>query len=216
MKAPTDTAIDTLDGIHQAGADWWPLRAFRELEDALFHLRLNLLDIGCVMLRTEGDGHEVAKMDALLDTYAEDWFVNEVKHFIKRTLKRLDCTAKTFFALIDTTSAFTGSLLELALAADRIFMLDEPDETVHIALSELNFGALPMGNNLSRLASRFYGDESAVDAVRELQGQQISTLDALDLGLVTFAPDDIDWDVRPSRGEEKSKHVTGRANGDGS
>ena len=171
-----------------------PLRAFRELEDALFHLRLNLLDIGCVMLRTEGDGHEVAKMDALLDTYAEDWCVNEVKHFIKRTLKRLDCTAKTFFALIDTTSAFTGSLLELALAADRIFMLDEPDETVHIALSELNFGALPMGNNLSRLASRFYGDESAVDAVRELQGQQISTLDALDLGLVTFAPDDIDWD----------------------
>jgi benzoyl-CoA-dihydrodiol lyase len=194
IKAPEAITSNTLEGIHKEGANWWPLRAFRELEDALFHLRLNLLDIGCVLLKTSGDGQMVEKMDQLLEAHASDWFVKEVQHFIKRTLKRVDCTAKTFFALIDESSAFSGTLFELALAADRIFMLDDPDETVQLSLTPMNQGTYPMGNGLSRLASRFYGDEAALAAVTQQIGKTLGTHDALDLGLVTFAPDDIDWE----------------------
>jgi benzoyl-CoA-dihydrodiol lyase len=194
IKAPDVVTSDTLEDIHKEGADWWPLRAFRELEDALFHLRLNLLDIGCVVVKTSGDGRLIEKMDQLLEAHASDWFIKEVQHFIKRTLKRVDCTAKTFFAVIDESSAFTGTLFELALAADRIFMLDDPDEKVQVCLTSMNQGTYPMGNGLSRLASRFYGDEASLTAVSQRIGESLITADALELGLVTFAPDDIDWE----------------------
>ena len=194
ISAPEDVKSQTLEDIHSEGANWWPMRAFRELEDALFHLRLNLLDVGCVIIKTTGNGELIKQMDTLLEHHAADWFVKEVQHFIKRTLKRVDCTAKTFFALIDDSSAFTGTLFELALASDRIFMLDDPDEKVHITLTPMNQGTYPMGNGLSRLASRFYGDEASLMAAQQAIGEPLVTADALDLGLVTFAPDDIDWE----------------------
>ena len=170
------------------------LRAFREIEDALFHLRLNLLDVGCVVLKTEGSESVLLAFDGQLDQFKNDWFVHEVRHFIKRTLKRVDCTAKTFFALVEEGSVFSGTLLELAEAADRIFMLDDPDEAVGVTLSQMNVDAYPMGNGLTRLASRFYGDADALEDVLSTVGERQCTADALDLGLVTFAPDDIDWE----------------------
>lgn len=194
IQAPDTVDALTLEEIRSAGAQWWPLRAFRELEDALFHLRLNLLDVGCVLLKTSGNGKSIQQIDSLLETHASDWFVKEVQHFVKRTLKRVDCTAKTFFALIDESSAFVGTLFELALAADRIFMLDDPNEHVSVTLTAMNRGLYPMGNGLSRLASRFYGDSPSLEAAMKITNEPIPTIDALDLGLVTFAPDDIDWD----------------------
>jgi benzoyl-CoA-dihydrodiol lyase len=194
IKAPESVTAQTLEEIRGEGAQWWPLRAFRELEDALFHLRLNLLDVGCVILKTAGNGALIQQIDQLFETHASDWFVKEVQHFVKRTLKRVDCTAKTFFALIEESSAFVGTLFELALAADRIFMLDDPDERVHVTLTAMNHGQYPMGNGLSRLASRFYGDDPSLAAAMETVNEPVLTADAMDLGLVTFAPDDIDWE----------------------
>ena len=136
----------------------------------------------------------ILSLDEQLETYKDDWFVHEVRHFIKRTLKRVDCTAKTFFALVEEGSVFSGTLLELALAADRVFMLDDPDETVGVTLSNANITAYPMGNGLTRLSSRFFGDDAALASVTEAVGERLCTADALDLGLVTFAPDDIDWE----------------------
>ncbi|MEE2786973.1 MAG: 2,3-epoxybenzoyl-CoA dihydrolase [Myxococcota bacterium] len=194
MKAPSEEGPTSVASIREAGTDWWPLKAFRQLDDALLHLRLNLLDIGTVMVRTTGNKSNVLAVDDILNRHRDDWFVSEVLHFVKRTLKRMDYTAKTFFALGDEGSAFAGCLFELALASDRFFMLDDPDETVAIALSAANAGMYPMGNGLSRLETRFLGDPGHVGRVLEHQGQSLTTAEAYDLGLVTFNPDDIDWD----------------------
>ena len=183
---PTDAA-----GMRAKGSELWSLRAFRELDDVLLDLRFNRPEIGVVVLRTEGDVERVLAADAALSASREDWFASEVLHFVKRTLKRLDLTARSLIAVVDQGSCFAGSLFELALAADRTYMLDV-DGGPEIALGEVNRGAFPMSNGLSRLHTRFLADPSKADAIET--GQRLNASDALDAGLVTFAPDDIDWE----------------------
>jgi len=174
------------------GESWWALKAFRELDDALLHLRFNHLDIGMILIKTVGDGANVLATDAQLVAHADDWFVREVTLHLKRVLKRLDMTAKTLFALIEEGSAFAGSLLDMALACDRQYMFDE--EGVSIAVSELSFGALPMGNGLTRLQARFLGDTEQPGVIHARVGETLDAEAAMELGLVTDAFDDIDWE----------------------
>jgi benzoyl-CoA-dihydrodiol lyase len=183
---PTDAAA-----MRAKGSELWSLRAFRELDDVLLDLRFNRPEIGVVVLRTEGDVDRVLAADRALWAHRGDWFASEVLHLVKRTLKRLDLTARSLLAVVDQGSCFAGSLFELALAADRTYMLDVDGGPV-IALSELNRGALPMSNGLSRLQTRFLADTSKADAVEV--GERLGAGDALEAGLVTFAPDDIDWE----------------------
>jgi benzoyl-CoA-dihydrodiol lyase len=194
IRTPATVGPTDPEAVRAAGVDWWPLRAFRELEDALLHLRFNLLEIGTVVLRAEGDGEVVLGIDRVLDALADDWFVGEVRHFIRRVLKKVDVTSRTFFALVDEGTAFAGTLIELALAADRVFALDDPDEAVWMALGPMNFGAYPMGNGITRLETRFLADPKHVERLRERIGERLPTAEANELGLVTFAPDDIDWE----------------------
>jgi len=187
---PTDAAT-----IREQGADWWVFRAFRELDDALLRLRFNRPDIGTLLLQTRGDIATVTGADAVLAEHMDgDWFVSEVRHYIKRVLKRLDVSAKSVFALIDQGSCFAGSWLELALSADRQYMLDDPDEGVAVAVSPLNGGTFPMGNGLTRLQTRFLGEPEAVGRLLETVGETLPTEEADEHGLVTDMPDDLDWD----------------------
>ena len=194
IRAPEAIGPADIEAIATAGVSWWPLQVFREIDDCLLHLRLNLLDIGCVVLETSGDVENVVAIDKLLEEHSDNWFVSETRHYIKRTLKRLDYTAKTIFALASEGSAFVGTLFELALAADRFFMLDDPDEKVAVGLTGMNAGAFPMGNGLSRLETRFIGEPDSTGRALETVGEMLCTADAYDLGLVTFNPDDIDWE----------------------
>jgi benzoyl-CoA-dihydrodiol lyase len=179
--------------IAAAGDQFWPLRAFRELDDALLRLRFNEPEIGTVIIRTTGDPEAVLAVDRVLAAHQDDWLVREVVHFIKRTLKRLDLTSRSVFALVEPGSAFAGTLFELALAADRIYMRDDPDQPNTIALSPMNGGAYPMSNGLSRLESRFLGAPATVDELLTQAGA-FDAGAALAAGLVSFAPDDLDWD----------------------
>jgi benzoyl-CoA-dihydrodiol lyase len=180
--------------IRAAGADWWPIRAFRELDDAILRLRVNEAEIGTWILRTSGDIDRVLAVDALLESLADDWLVGEARHLVRRTLKRLENSSRSLIALVGPESAFAGTLLELALASDRIYMLDDPDGHVEIALSAMNGGAYPMANGLSRLETRFLGQPGHAAALMERTGERIDTPEADDMGLVTDAPDDLDWD----------------------
>jgi benzoyl-CoA-dihydrodiol lyase len=193
VRAPEGTEPKTRAELATAGCSAWAVRAFRELDDALLDLRFNHPTIGTIALKTQGDPARVLAVDAMLADNLDDGLVREVVLLMKRVCKRLDVTARSFFALIEPGSCFAGSLLELALAADRIYMKDSEDEPVAIALSRLNAGALPMGNGLSRLESRFLREPERVTRALETKGS-IDTKGALALGLVTFAPDDIDWD----------------------
>jgi benzoyl-CoA-dihydrodiol lyase len=194
----TMTIPDTLPEVpadaRDLGADWWPLRAFREFDDALLRLRVNHAEVGLVVVRTRGDVQTVLDLDAQLASRQDDWFVREVTGFMKRTLKRMDLTAKTFFALIEEGSCFAGCLFELTLAADRSYMFEDDDGEVTIALSALNFGSFPMSNALTRLRTRFLGDRAHADSLRERVGEPMDASDAMDAGLVTDAFDDIDWE----------------------
>lgn len=205
LNAP-QTTPPHLAGIQAQGVDWWPIAAFRALDDMLLHLRFNLPEVACVVLQTRGNAATVQAIDAQLAAHADTHLVHEARHYIKRVLKRLDVTAKTFFALVDEGSCFHGTLFELAIAADRSFMLDDPDEAVNLSVSALNFGAYPMGNGLTRLQTRFLGEPEIASQLVERQGETLCTADASDLGLVTFAPDDIDWDdeVRVALEERRS------------
>jgi benzoyl-CoA-dihydrodiol lyase len=193
VHAPTGPQPDTADGIIAAGDQFWPLRTFRELDDALLRLRLNEPEIGTIVIRTEGDADAVCAIDRMLAADQDHWLVREITLLIKRTLKRLDLTSRTFFALIEPGSAFAGSLFELALAADRSYMLDDPDRDNFVWLSPMNGGLLPMSNGLSRLQTRFLGDDRTV-ATLLARDQPFTAAEAVEAGLVTFAPDDIDWD----------------------
>jgi benzoyl-CoA-dihydrodiol lyase len=181
------------DAIAGAGAAFWPLRAFRELDDALLRLRLNEPEIGTVLVRTSGDPAAVLAVDETLSRHREHWLVREIVHFVKRTLKRMDLTSRSFFALIEPGSAFAGTLFELALACDRAYMLDDPERPNTIALSVMNGGAYPMGNGLTRLATRFLGEVHKVEEALAHEGP-FDPPAALAAGLVSFAPDDLDWD----------------------
>ncbi len=193
VRAPDQPQPKSADEMRKLGADLWALRAFRELDDALLDLRFNYLEIGLVVVKTTGDAAAVLASDrALLEAEKTDWFAHEVVLEMKRVLKRLDLSARTVFAVIEPGSCFAGSLFELALAADRSFMLDV-DNGPTIQLSPLSFGALPMSNGLTRLETRFLGTP---ERAKQLQGREdaMDTQAALEAGLITFAPDDIDWD----------------------
>jgi len=194
LRLPDAVGPKTREAVRAEGAAWWPLSAFREFDDALLHLRLNHLAIGTIVLRTEGDPAVALAIDEVLSALAADRFVSETRHFIRRTLKRLDYTSKTLIALGDKGSAFAGTLLEIALAADRFFLLDDPDGEVRVGLSQLNFGLYRMGNGLTRLETRFLGTPALVGRALEHAGKLVSTPEAAALELATFTPDDIDWD----------------------
>jgi benzoyl-CoA-dihydrodiol lyase len=193
VRAPEAAVEATPEAIVAAGDQFWPLRVFREFDDALLRLRTNEPEIGTIVLKAEGDAARVLEADTVLAANRSHWFVREVTHFIKRTLKRLDLSARTFFAIIEPGSAFAGTLFELALAADRSYMLDDPDQPSGVQLSVMNAGAYPMSNGLTRLQSRFYGDPAKVDSVLSHNGP-FDSQEALASGLVTFAPDEIDWE----------------------
>ncbi|GAA0341680.1 2,3-epoxybenzoyl-CoA dihydrolase [Actinoallomurus spadix] len=194
--APADVA-----GVHDQGADFWTLAFTRELDDLILDLRANETGLGTWVFRTRGDAARVLAYDALLLEHSGDWLAREIILYLKRTLKRLDVTSRSLIALIEPGSCFAGSLLELALAADRSFQLTgvfedvDPDaEPAAITVGPMNRGPLPMGNGLSRLATRFHGDPGALAAAEATDGKALRAEDAERLGLVTFAPDDIDWD----------------------
>jgi benzoyl-CoA-dihydrodiol lyase len=199
VRGPESDAPD-LDGLHSHGAGFWSLAVARELDDLILDLRTNAPSLGTWVLRTTGDAARVLTHDQLLADNRDDWLANEVTLYLKRTFKRLDVTSRSLIALIEPGSCFAGSLLELALAADRSFQLagvfedEDPDaDPAAITLGPLNLGPLPMGNGLSRLRTRFWGDDAGHDAVVKQAGQPLLAAEAEDLGLVTFAPDDIDW-----------------------
>jgi benzoyl-CoA-dihydrodiol lyase len=194
VRAPEGAEPQTPEELAKAGANAWAIRAFRELDDALLDLRFNQLGIGVIALRTEGDAARVLAVDAMLAKYKDDGLVRETTLLIKRVLKRLDLSAKSLFAIVEPGTCFAGTLLEVALAADRIYMKDDPDAEVTVQVSAMNAGAYPMPNGLSRLASRFLRDPSMVSRVLETEGRPIDTQAAAKLGIATFTPDDIDWD----------------------
>ena len=194
--APTDAA-----GIHAQGADFWTLAVTRELDDLILDLRTNELEAGTWVLRTSGDAARVLGYDRLLLDHRDDWLASEIIHYLKRTLKRLDVTSRSLLALIEPGGCFAGSLLELALAADRSYQLSgvfeevDPDaDPATITVGPMNTGPLPMGNGLTRLQTRYLGDEAGLAEVEKQAGEPLGAEDAGTLGLVTFTPDDIDWD----------------------
>jgi benzoyl-CoA-dihydrodiol lyase len=193
IAAPQDPPPAGPDAVVAMGDRFWPLRAFRELDDALLRLRVNELEIGTVVIRTTGDIDAVLAIDRFLEEHRTHWLVREIVLFMKRTLKRLDLTARTFFAFIEPGSAFGGSLFELALAADRSYMLHDDDEENVIALSAMNRGPLRMSNGLTRLQTRFLANPDKIDELLAY-GAPFNAAEADAAGLVTVAPDEIDWD----------------------
>ena len=196
VAAPEGQLPATLEAILSAGARWWPLAMARELDDAILHLRTNEAGIGTWILKTRGDAAAVAAVDACMLTHSTHWFVRETIGQLRRTLSRLDLSSRSLFALVEAGSCFTGTLLELALACDRIYMLALPDDAERaptISLTGLNFGFYPMATDQSRLQRRFYDEAPAMEATRALVGLALDADAAFKAGLVTSAPDDIDW-----------------------
>ncbi|HEV8261272.1 MAG TPA: 2,3-epoxybenzoyl-CoA dihydrolase [Burkholderiales bacterium] len=197
VRAPATPQPADLEGIHAAGSGWWPLAMARELDDAILMLRTNDLYAGTWILKTRGDADAVLAVDATLERHRDDWLVREVTGMLRRTFARFDVSSRTLFAIIDQGSCFAGTLAEMTFAADRSYMLllreGEPDAP-RMVLSKMNFGAYPMVNHLTRLATRFCGDEETVATLRARTGDRLDAEAARELGLVTFAPDDIDWD----------------------
>jgi len=196
VRAPAEPPPSDIAGIESAGAVWWPLAMARELDDAILILRTNELEIGTWLIRTEGDAAHVLAADRTLIEFAQHWFVRETVGLLRRTLARLDVSSRTLFALIEPGSCFAGTLLELALAADRSYIAalpEEPAQEPRLVVNSLNDGAYTMVNGLSRIAQRFHGEADPLAAVRNAMDRPLSPADALSLGLVTAAPDDIDW-----------------------
>jgi benzoyl-CoA-dihydrodiol lyase len=200
VLGPGEDAPGGVDAVHAQGADFWPLAVTRELDDLILDLRTNETDLGTWVLRTKGDPQRVLAYDALLLEHRDDWLANEIVLYLKRTLKRLDVTSRSLIALIEPGSCFAGSLLELALAADRSYQLfgafedvDPDAEPATVTVGPMNLGPLPMGNDLTRLQTRFYGHRDALAAAEAGAGRPLEAEEAERTGLVTFAPDDIDW-----------------------
>lgn len=197
VKAPTGAQPADIAAIEAAGTAWWPLALARELDDAILNLRTNELDIGTWLLKTEGDAKAVLASDAVMLAHKDHWLVRETIGALRRTLARLDVSSRTLFAVVQEGSCFAGTLAELAFAADRTYMLALPDDTERapkLTLNEFNFGFFPMVNDQSRLQRRFYEEAAPLDAARAAAGKPLDADEALALGLVTAAPDDIDWD----------------------
>lgn len=195
VRAPESPEEQTVEKALSAGANWWPLQMARELDDAILSLRTNELEIGLWALKTSGNPDAVLAMDRFVLSHQDNWFVREVLGMMRRTFARLEVTSRSMYAIAEPGTCFAGTLLELALAADRIYMRDtEESESATLTLSEMNFGPLPMVNHLSRLDARFYGDTAQIESLRSLIEKKLSPREALEAGLVTAAPDDLDWD----------------------
>ncbi|ALE74729.1 benzoyl-CoA-dihydrodiol lyase [Pseudonocardia sp. EC080610-09] len=203
VDGPDGGVPSSLERVYELGADFWPLAVTRQLDDLVLRLRSNELELGTWIVRTRGDVEDALAFEKVIEEYSSsDWLVNEIRHYFKRTLKRLDVTSRSLIALIEPGSCFAGALLELALACDRQYMLDgtldeddsEQQDEAQIMLTASNFGTFPMGNGVTRLGSRFHGDDDHVAKLRQEVGRRIEAREALELGLVTDAPDDIDWD----------------------
>jgi benzoyl-CoA-dihydrodiol lyase len=196
-KAPDATnSANTAEDAQRLGDQWWPLKFSRELDDAILSLRTNELELGLWIFKATGDSNAILATDEFILNHRSNWFVREVLGMMRRTFARLDVTARSMFAVVEPGSCFAGTFLELALAADRVYMLDtqEGEARAAITLSEMNFGALPMVNGLSRLGARFYADDAKLAALHDKIGQPIEPADAVAAGLVTAAPDDLDWE----------------------
>ena len=196
VTGPATGGPRNLAEILAAGAAWWPLAVARELDDAVLMLRINELKIGTLLLKTHGSIEALLDNDSLMLANQQNWFVRETIGFLSRTFSRLDVSSRSIFAIIDRGSCFAGTLLELALAADRSYMLAlqaGDNEMPRLALSAVNFGPYPMANGLTRLATRFCGDPGPVTAAAGRTGEQLDTETATKLGLVTYAPDALDW-----------------------
>ncbi|MCE8508609.1 benzoyl-CoA-dihydrodiol lyase [Ruegeria pomeroyi] len=199
ISGPTDAAPDTVDALQAQGAEAWILRAARELDDAILHLRLNERQIGTLVIQTQGDGAAVVAHEALLLNNRDHWLANEILQYWKRVLKRVDMTSRSLVAIVEHGSCFAGPLAELLWAVDRSYMMLEEFEgdnrpLAAITLSPGNFGTYPMGNDLTRLATRFLGTPEAVEAARARIGEALEAEEAEELGLVTYVLDDIDWE----------------------
>jgi benzoyl-CoA-dihydrodiol lyase len=194
VSAPKSAPESTLDAIVAAGAAWWPLAMARELDDAILLLRTNELSLGTWIVRTSGNAAHVLAADAALAANRSHWFVRETLGMLRRTLARIDVSSRSMFALIEPGSCFAGTLLELALAADRSYMLASSGDAPGISLSELNFGAYPTVNGRTRIATRFCDEEAPIGRARSAIGRELDAGQAFELGLVTFAPDELDWD----------------------
>jgi len=195
VRAPESVTANSLAEIKAAGASWWPLKMARELDDAILNLRTNELELGMWILKTSGKPEALLQIDRQLIEHQTNWFVREVVNMLRRTLARLDVSSRSLYAVIEEGSCFAGTLLEIALAADRSYMLnmaDSPDATF-VMLSEMNFGPLESATGQSRIASRFYGNENAISDLRAQAGKKIRADEALQFGLVTATPDDLDW-----------------------
>ena len=197
VRAPEGDQPQTIDAIHAAGDQWWPLQMARELDDAILMLRVNELELGLLLLKTAGDPQAVLASDAVVLANQNDWLVRETVGMLRRTFARLDVSSRTMYAIIEPGSCFAGVLFELALAADRSYMLALPEgegDAPKIALDDFNFGLLPTVNDRGRLETRFSGDAIHMSAAIEAKGKLLGPEQALDLGLITLAPDDLDWE----------------------
>ncbi len=192
IRAPESSGPTAIEQIRAAGAEWWPLQVSRELDDAILSLRINQLELGLWVFRTAGDWRTVRDIDAALVSHRTDYFVREVIGMLRRTFARLDVASRSIYALVEPGSCFAGCLLELALAADRVYMLDNAQTVV--ALTEMNFGGLEAAGGLCRLETRFHGDRTRASGLREFAGQALGASRAAELGLVTFTPDELDWE----------------------
>jgi benzoyl-CoA-dihydrodiol lyase len=196
VRAPESVTEDNLERAFAAGATWWPLQMARELDDAILTLRTSELDLGLWIIKTAGNPDAVLASDEFILQHKENWFVREALGMMRRTFARIDVTSRSIYAIVEPGSCFAGTMLELALAADRSYMRDtqEGESAASIMLSEMNFGPLPMVNKISRLAARFYNDEAQMTRLRGEMGKRLSAREALDAGLVSGAPDDLDWE----------------------
>jgi benzoyl-CoA-dihydrodiol lyase len=199
LRGPDRALPQSADEMAGQGADFWPLRIARELDDAILDIRVNEFDIAAIVFKSSGDPQAVLAYDAFLDAHKDHWLTREIRNLWKRTLKRVDLTSRSLVALVEPGSCFVGTLAELVLATDRSYMLigqregdNKPPAT--IALADANFGAYPMSNGLTRLASRFLADPADVDKAKAERGEMLDAETAEKLGLVTFALDDIDWE----------------------
>jgi benzoyl-CoA-dihydrodiol lyase len=196
VRAPEAVPAYTIESALAAGASWWPLEMARELDDAILTLRTTELDLGLWILKATGNPEAVLAADEFLLTHQENWFVREVLGMMRRTFARIDVSSRSLYAIVEPGSCFAGTLFELALAADRVYMRDsqDADNVSTVVLSSMNFGALPMVNGLSRMMARFYQDSAQVDRLRNLTGKTLTVQEAMGAGLVTAAPDDLDWE----------------------
>ncbi|HMD06925.1 MAG TPA: 2,3-epoxybenzoyl-CoA dihydrolase [Candidatus Acidoferrum sp.] len=196
VRAPESVLEYTVENAVAAGASWWPLQMARQLDDAILTLRTTELDLGLWILKATGNSDAVLAADEFLLNHQENWFVREVLGMMRRTFARIDVSSRSLYAIVEPGSCFAGTLFELALAADRIYMRESQDgeNIATVVLSRMNFGPLPMVNGLSRMAARFYQDSAQVDSLRTLIGKTLTVHQAMDSGFVTAAPDDLDWE----------------------